>query len=96
MYTKQDHITVKDPCPPWRVLYLIETKSWWCDTVNLYSTVPIIEGVIQNIGNPTLLEMNFIYWDYKDLCIPPAWFTKIFVIPPAGVTKIFVIPVDKS
>ena len=29
---KQDCITAKDPCPlpPWRFLYLIETKSWWC------------------------------------------------------------------
>ena len=28
---KQDRITVKDPCPPWRFLYLRETKSWWCE-----------------------------------------------------------------
>ena len=27
---KQDRITVKDPRPPWRFLYLRETKSWWC------------------------------------------------------------------
>ena len=44
------------------------------DTMKLYSTVPIIEGVMQNIGNPTLLEMNFIYWDYKEE-------SKFFVIP---------------
>ena len=64
--------------------------------MNLYSTIPIIECVIQNIGNPTPLEMNFTYWDYKDLCIPPAGVTKIFLIPPRELTKIFVIPLDKS
>ena len=43
------------------------------DTVNLYSIVLIIEVEIQNIGNPTLHEMNFIYWDYKTLCYPSRW-----------------------
>ena len=23
-------ITVKDPCPSWRFLFLRETNSWWC------------------------------------------------------------------
>ena len=58
--------------------------------MKLYSTVPIIEGVMQNIGNPTLLEMNFIYWDYKEeskfFVIPVYWeykeFTLFIPIPP--------------
>ena len=27
---KQDGIHCQGPTPPWRLLYLIETKSWWC------------------------------------------------------------------